>query len=408
MTKIIIFSKHFYPDNFKINIIAKELVRRGYHVDVLTSNPSYNYKNTIKYKNNLSLHKRIWNRVNIFYLPVFRKKNYSFFNISLNYFTHLLSCFFYSHFLIKKKYELIFVFGTSPIFQSLPAVYLSFLIKKPVILWVQDLWPESLKDTGYIKNKYILSIIKLFVKINYLLTDLILVQSENFKKKIKKDFKLKKKIITYYNLSELKFQKFKRNKNKKIVITYAGNFGNAQDFQTLLKVLQFSEIKKNFYIKLIGSGKKYYSLKNYILKNKLNESIKIQKYISERKLSSILLKSDALYLTLNKGEALNSTIPGKFQTYLSFGKPIISNTIGASRDIIEKSKIGFSNHPGDYKTLYNNLIKLKKMSLTKKKNIYKRSHLLYKKHFELHQNVNNLENIFKKILNKNDTQTNIL
>ena len=408
MTKIIIFSKHFYPDNFKINTIAKELVRRGYHVDVLTSKPSYNYKNIIRYKNNLSLHKRIWNRVNIFYLPVFRKKNYSFFNISLNYFTHLLSCFFYSHFLIKKKYELIFVFGTSPIFQSLPAVYLSFLIKKPVILWVQDLWPESLKDTGYIKNKYILSIIKLFVKINYLLTDLILVQSENFKKKIKKDFKLKKKIITYYNLSELKFQKFKRNKNKKIVITYAGNFGNAQDFQTLFKVLQFSEIKKNFYIKLIGSGKKYYSLKNYILKNKLNESIKIQKYISERKLSSILLKSDALYLTLNKGEALNSTIPGKFQTYLSFGKPIISNTIGASKDIIENSKIGFSNHPGDYKTLYNNLIKLKKMSLTKKKNIYKRSHLLYKKHFELHQNINNLENIFKKILNKNDTQTNIL
>ena len=52
MTKLIIFSKHFYPDNFKINIIAKELAKKGYDINVLTSNPHYNYKNSNRYKNN--------------------------------------------------------------------------------------------------------------------------------------------------------------------------------------------------------------------------------------------------------------------------------------------------------------------------------------------------------------------
>ena len=52
MTKIIIFSKHFWPENFKINLIAKELVTKGYKVDVLTSNPDYIYKKNENYKNN--------------------------------------------------------------------------------------------------------------------------------------------------------------------------------------------------------------------------------------------------------------------------------------------------------------------------------------------------------------------
>ena len=312
--------------------------------------------------------------------------------------SHLISCFFYCHFLLKKNYDLIFVFGTSPIFQSLPAAYFSFLIKKPIILWVQDLWPESLKDTGYIKNKYILSFIKYLVKFNYLILDLILVQSENFKKKIKKNFKLKNKISTHYNLSEVKFQKFQVLKNKKIVITYAGNFGNAQDFETLLKCLEYKKIKKYFQFNLIGSGKKFEYLRKYINKNKLNYYVKIKNHINEKNLYKILLNSDALFLTLNRGEALDNTIPGKFQTYIAFGKPIISNSKGISGEIITKSKIGFNNLPGDDKTLYKNLIKLKNISYTGKKNIYKKSYLLYMKYFELNKNMNKLDEIFKKII----------
>ena len=264
MNKIIIFSKHFWPDNFKINILAKELVKRGHDITVLTSNPNYNNKINNNYKNNYFLNKKKWQGIKIYYLPIFRKKNYNWVNILINYLSHFISCFFYCHFFIKKKYDIVFVFGTSPIFQSFPAIYFSFLIRKPLILWVQDLWPESLKDTGYIKNKLLLSIVKFFVKINYILTDLILVQSEKFKVKIKKDFKLKKKILTYYNLSELKFQKFSNTRNKKCIITYAGNFGKAQDFETLFKVLTISVQIINFAFLFFRN---YTFLKNHKKKN---------------------------------------------------------------------------------------------------------------------------------------------
>ena len=402
MNKIIIFSKHFWPDNFKINIMAKELVKKGYEVSVITSTPNYNYKRSNSFKNNFFINKRKWNGINIYYLPVFRKKNFNWLSIFLNYVSHFIACFFYCHFFIRKKYDLVFVFGTSPIFQSLPAIYFSFLISKPIILWVQDLWPESLKDTGYIKNKYILSFIKYFVKINYSLSDLILVQSDKFKKKIKKDFKITNKIITHYNPSEVKFQKFQIPKNNKITITYSGNFGKAQDFETLLKCLEFQKIKKYFYFNLIGSGKKFNYLKNYINEKKLNNYVKIKNYTKDKNLYKILLNSDALFMTLNKGDALDNTIPGKFQTYISFGKPIISNSNGVSRSIIAKSKIGFINFPGDYKNLYKNLLKLKNISYNAKKNIYKKSNLLYMKYFELSKNMNDLDKIFKRYMIKKD------
>ena len=58
MRKIIIFSKHFWPENFKINIIAKELVTRGYDVTVLTSSPGYNLNRNKGIKNSFFLKKK--------------------------------------------------------------------------------------------------------------------------------------------------------------------------------------------------------------------------------------------------------------------------------------------------------------------------------------------------------------
>lgn len=397
--KILIFSKHFWPDNFKINIIATELVNRGHKVTVLTSNSSYHISKNKKYKTSFFLNKKKWNGVDIYYLPVFKKKQYKSINIILDYFSHFLSLFFYCHFFIKKKFDLIFVFGTSPIFQSIPAIYFSYLIKKPLILWVQDLWPDSLIDTGYIKNRFFLNIIKFFVKIIYNFSTLILVQSNNFRTKIKKDFNLKKRILTYYNLTELRFQKFLNSNNKKFTIVYSGNFGEAQDFETLLKVLKIKEVQKLFYFKLIGSGKKFDYIKKYIIKNNLSQSIKIEKYMTEKKLYHVLSKSDALFITLKRGLALDNTIPGKFQTYLAFGKPILANCVGATKKIIIDTKIGYSNSPGDTNTLYKNLINLKNLSVQKKIDIYKRSNLLYDQYFAIDTNLNYLESILKKIKN---------
>jgi glycosyltransferase involved in cell wall biosynthesis len=286
------------------------------------------------------------------------------------------------------------VFGTSPILQALPVICYSKLKKIPLVLWVQDLWPESLIDTNYIKSCLILNFIKSLVRIIYANSSLILVQSAAFIKNIKINFNIKNKILVYYNPAENKFSKFNVNKNKKKIITYAGNFGNAQDFETIKLCLMDKTLNENILFYFIGSGKKISEFKDFILKNDLLYKVKIIDYLDPKFLHKYLLKSDAFFLTLKSGFALNLTIPGKFQTYISFGKPIIANCDGVAYELIKKNNLGFVNKPDDYLQLVKNLNKLSNLSIYNNKIIYKNMNHIYNKLFNKTVNINLLEKYF--------------
>jgi hypothetical protein len=188
---ILIFSKHFWPENFKINTIAEELVKRKNEVDVITCHSNYNNNSILKnYKKNFFIKKKKWKNINIYYLPVYKKKNYNRINIFIEYFSFFISSSFFLFFFLRKKYNIIFVFGTSPILQALPVICYSKLKKIPLVLWVQDLWPESLRDTNYIKSSLILDFVKFLVRIIYVNSSLILVQSAAFIKNIKINFNI--------------------------------------------------------------------------------------------------------------------------------------------------------------------------------------------------------------------------
>jgi len=392
---ILIFSKHFWPENFKINIIAEELVKRKNEVDVITCHSNYNNNSKLKnYKKFFFIKKKKWKNINIYYLPVYKKKNYNGINIFIEYFSFFISSFFFLFFFLRKKYNIIFVFGTSPILQALPVICYSKLKKISLVLWVQDLWPESLIDTNYIKSSLILNFIKSLVRIIYANSSLILVQSAAFIKNIKINFNIKNKILVYYNPAENKFSKFNVNKNKKKIITYAGNFGNAQDFETIKLCLMDKTLNENILFYFIGSGKKISEFKDFILKNDLLYKVKIIDYLDPKFLHKYLLKSDAFFLTLKSGFALNLTIPGKFQTYISFGKPIIANCDGVAYELIKKNNLGFVNKPDDYLQLVKNLNKLSNLSIYNNKIIYKNINRIYNKLFNKTVNINLLEKYF--------------
>jgi colanic acid biosynthesis glycosyl transferase WcaI len=392
---ILIFSKHFWPENFKINTIAEELVKRKNEVDVITCHSNYNNNSILKnYKKNFFIKKKKWKNINIYYLPVYKKKNYNRINIFIEYFSFFISSSFFLFFFLRKKYNIIFVFGTSPILQALPVICYSKLKKFPLVLWVQDLWPESLIDTNYIKSSLILDFVKSLVRIIYANSNLILVQSAAFIKNIKINFNIRNKILVYYNPSENKFSKFKLNKNKKKIITYAGNFGNAQDFETIKLCLMDKTLNENLLFYFIGSGKKISEFKDFILKNDLLYKVKIIDYLEPKFLHKYLLKSDAFFLTLKSGFALNLTIPGKFQTYISFGKPIIANCDGVVYELIKKFNLGFVNKPDDYLQLVKNLNKLSNLSIYNNKIIYKNMNHIYNKLFNKTVNINLLEKYF--------------
>ena len=77
------------------------------------------------------------------------------------------------------------MYGNSPITQAIPALFLGWMKRIPVVLWVQDLWPDSLQTTGYVNSKLILKLVGQIVRFIYRNVDLLLCQSEAFIESVK-------------------------------------------------------------------------------------------------------------------------------------------------------------------------------------------------------------------------------
>ena len=272
MRYISIFSKHFWPENFKINDVALNL-SKNFKINVYTSEPNYNnlkYKSNLKFKNSKNL--------KITYFKTFRKNNNSFMQIFYDYVSYVVNLLFKINFYLDKKTDICLTFATSPIFQAIPAIYYARLKKIPSIIWVQDLWPEVLQDTGYIKNNIILNFIDKIVKIIYKNSDIVLAQSKSFENHLKNKYKLKNKVYTLYQPSDYKFQKYNSINKGDYTITYAGNLGKAQDFDTILEAFKSDRLNRGVKLNIIGSGKKFIYLKNKINAYKINSRVNLISY----------------------------------------------------------------------------------------------------------------------------------
>ena len=125
--RILIYTNHFYPEQFKINEIVEWLSFEDTQVRVITGLPNYpsgnfikNYKNI--YKTNVTINR----------LLLIPRGGGSNIMLIANYLSYFISCFFFTIYIaiFKKKYEIIFVHHTSPLFISIHPIIYSLFNKK--------------------------------------------------------------------------------------------------------------------------------------------------------------------------------------------------------------------------------------------------------------------------------------
>lgn len=166
--RILLVTQYYWPENFLVNSLVEILIERGIEVTVLTGKPNYPDGKIFKGYKAWGLDREQRKQTNILRLPILPRGKGSNFRLALNYFSFILSGIFFGRKLIGKyQYDLVFVYGTSPLLQALPAIWLAKSKKVPVVIWVQDLWPESLSFAANINNKIILSIVARFVRYIY-------------------------------------------------------------------------------------------------------------------------------------------------------------------------------------------------------------------------------------------------
>ena len=401
--KILVISQYFYPENFIINELTQSLAKKGLEITVLTGFPNYpSGKIYNGYKRKIYKKEKLNERIEILRMPIFLRGKGTFINLVLNYLSFIFSSCVISPFLLKKKYDLIFVYAPSPIFQTYIGAFLKIIFKVKLITWVQDLWPESLIVTGYVKNKLLLKFISFFVKYTYKYSDLILVSSKGFETKIKNIYE--NSVVKYFpnpgiikhNNENIKIKNKTFLLNDGFNIVFAGNLGKAQSLETILKAAERLKPIKEINIYLVGSGSKYNSISDEIKTKNLNNVILTGK-IESQNMPIIYQQSSVLLLTLNKSEILGLTVPAKLQTYLAAAKPIICSADGEVAKIIIESQSGIACEAENFDKLYDAILTLyksdkkilDKMGLDAKK--------YYNKNFDLEILTNNLIQVFNEI-----------
>jgi len=395
--RILILSQHFWPENFIINDVASQLNKNN-KVVVYTGQP--NYPSGIINKNfrSSNLKKYYYSRIPVYRVPIIARGKGSKIKIVINYLSFIFFGILFSKNLIKKEknFDLILVYATSPILQAIVGIYIKFLTKSKLVIWIQDLWPFVLKDTGYISNKLVLNIVNYLVKFIYQKADVLLAQSMEFKKFINSNYNVKK-ILVHENPGRFVNIKFSPKSSKKKIFLFTGNIGHAQAIQSLVEVEKKIKNNDNFIIKIVGEGSKYKWLKKEIKTFKLEDKIITTGYIQDKYLTKFYKEATCLLVLLSDGFGLEKTIPNKFQNYLSVGKPILCYGTGAVAKKVIKNKLGYCVKTNNSSIFYNTLKKISKFSDVKMKIFYKRNVLYFKKYYKVEKNVKKLEIILKRV-----------
>ena len=386
--RILIYTNHFEPEQFKINEAVAWLSEEGLQLHVVTGWPNYPqgkfFKGYGPFKKSFERRKNI----KIRRLPLIPRGSGSKIRLVINYLSYFSSTFFYTIFLIlfKKKYDKVLVHHTSPFFIAISAIFYKIIKRTEAILWDLDLWPNSLQAVGVINSKGLLNQIEKAVKLIYKNFDIVLVGSKSFieivKKRVTHD-----RVYYFPNWAEKIIEENKINYKVKanlipnaLKIMYTGNLGKAQDFGTLCKAIIKNQ-NKNIQWIFVGEGRYKKEMKqllsDLIRKNKVL-------FISQQKLEilpSWVAKADFLYLSLNDSKLFRQTVPAKLQGYMAMGKPILAMLAGESANIISEAKCGFIASPNNIIELIEIIKNALKTSEIERKNLGDNGKIYYHKYF---------------------------
>ncbi|QWD14773.1 glycosyltransferase family 4 protein [Polynucleobacter paneuropaeus] len=385
--RILIVSQYFWPESFRINEVALALRDEGCDVVILTGQP--NYPEGLSFKgyswwfiNNQEFEGMVIHRV-----PLIPRGGAGATRLVLNYLSFIFFSATIAPFLLRgQNFDSVFVYGTSPILQAIPGIWLSHLKRSPLVIWVQDIWPESLIATGFIRNKLILKTVFHIVCWIYRQSDLILVQSQAFIGSVQK-MAVGTPIRYHPNPGELAFSKlldvhqptFSLKKGFNIV--FAGNMGAAQSLDTIISAAEILAEDKDIKFIMIGSGSRIGRFKAGVLRRGL-KNIEFHGRFPPSSMPAIMAQASALLVSLVKDPIISQTIPSKIQAYLAAGRPIIGSIDGEGSRIILEAGAGIVAPAEDVQGLVNAILELRSMHEDQLVEIGRKARNYYETNFE--------------------------
>ena len=381
--KILVICQYYHPEPFRITDICEELLHQGNDVTVITGLPNYPMGKIYDGYRNGKKRDEVINGVKVHRCFTIGRKSGTVYRF-LNYYSFMLSSCNYIN-KISRKYDVVFVNQLSPVMMAEAGIKYKRKYNKKLILYCLDLWPESLVIGGVKKGHLIYNMFHKISKRIYEYADRILITSKSFSKYFKNEFQISNtEYLPQYAESIFTPQQCRKEPNGYIDLMFAGNLGIAQDVDTIICAADMTQDIKKLRWHIVGDGSEYENLK------KQAASLKNVFFYGRKPLEEMpkyYAMADAMLITMQKDEIISLTLPGKIQTYMAAGKPIIGAIDGETSIIVNEAECGICGAAEDAEMLAESVRKFIYMD---KEVLGKNAYLYYERNFSKKAFIHNL------------------
>jgi len=402
--RILLITQWFDPEpTFKGILFAKELVSRGFEVEVITGFPNYPGGTLYDGYRVKFIQKEVIDGVLVTRVPLFPSHDKSKLGRVFNYLSFAFSSLIYGLF-FSKRADVIYAYHP-PLTVGISALIIKLFRRVPIVLDIQDMWPDTLKATGMISNSRLLGSVSKVCNFIYSGVTKIVVLSPGFKDLLIDRGVPENKIEIIYNWADEDVLRTKTGERPQDMVSiegfkvlFAGNVGQAQGLDVVLDAaLLLKDDVPNIHFLVLGRGLKLDDLKRREKELNLG-NVHFFPAVGMEKVGSFLGFADALLIHLNSDPLFEITIPGKTQAYMAVGKPIIMGVSGDASNLVSRADCGVCFEPEDSVALAEAAKGLMLLDSTDIQRLGKNAERFYNENLSVMVGVNSFEKVFNEVI----------
>lgn len=393
--KILVVCQHYWPENFRVTEICEALVERGHQVTALVGLPNYPTGIIPKEYKHFKNRRQVRNGVEIRRCFEIGRKPGKI-GLAINYVSYMVSAGIKALFL-KRDYDVIYAFSTSPVLMSLPAALLRCFSQKKLMIYVLDIWPACLAAMNVTEGSALYAFMKRVSRWVYGKADQLIYSSKRFQGYLKAVHGIEVDDASYMpQFADDVFSQplAPKPQTEEIHLVFAGNIGKVQAVEVLLQAAALlRELPVVWHI--VGDGSNYEACMQLARTLALDECVYFYGRRPLTDMPAFYAMADAMLVSMRDDISVNDTLPGKVQSYMAAGKPVLGSIAGETPYVIEQAECGFCAPPDDPKA-FANVVK-RFLATPNRAEMGARGRAYYNAHFTKEKHMDRLESMLKAL-----------
>ncbi|QXI39803.1 glycosyltransferase family 4 protein [Pseudomonas xantholysinigenes] len=401
--RVLLLTQWFDPEpTFKGIVFARELVARGFDVEVVTGFPNYpGGKVYPGYKVKL-LQREVIDGVKVTRLPLYPSHGQSGIGRVLNYASFAASSLLYGLFGARRP-DVIYAYHP-PLTVGMSAAFIRLLRRVPVVYDIQDMWPDTLRATGMFSNEKALALVGRICDWVYRRVDQIVVLSPGFQRLLIERGVPAEKIDVIYNWCAEDMIGASQAPRPagfpdegSFRVLFAGNMGKAQALDAVIDAAELLKAQAlDITLVMLGGGVEVARLQALVRERQLDNVVFLPG-VPMAQVGAYLANADALMVHLKRDPLFRITIPSKTQAYMAAGKPLLMAVDGDAADLVHRSDCGVVAEWENPQSLADAMVALASLDADARQQMGQRGKRYYQEHLSLKVGVERFGQHFRRL-----------